>query len=489
MAAVSEVRGKIQPTMKRLPSCTLLPTSLALVLVCAIAQGQPVPTTAQASAPASASASAPASAPARYLTGAPVCESQRLDYPAAARRAGATGTTGVELMVAPDGKILETRVLTPSGTTPEHQLLDQAALALLSRCRMQMPPGTSSTDGPRPARLEYAWRLEGPASAPSVELSASSPEPRPPGKLACTQRPEYPAAARRANATGTTRVEMTLMPDGRVLDVRLARSSGTKPENELLDRVTVESMVHCRIPVAPGTVVGDEPRTSAVEYVWALDGVPRSSEPSLEAVTQSAESGDAEAQVQLAARLSAQRPRSNANEEKATQWYKRAADQGSAKALMKLGERARTGVGAPQSFEQSIGYYRRAAELGERDANYWVADAFAKGRGVAVDPKQALAWHLRAAAAGYTPSLLLAGDLCRDASPAEPKRALMYYLIGDRILREALNARKGSEPLAVPAQWQRDADIARLRSQLGDAVAASVATTAAAWTRGQPLPE
>lgn len=474
---------------KRSPSRRPLSTSLALALACTFAQGQPTPASAPVSAPTSEFANAHARISGGYLVGVPVCARQPPDYPAAARRARASGTTGVELMVAPDGKVLETRLLTPSGTTPEHQLLDQTALAALSQCRMQMPPGTPSNDGPRPARIEFLWILEGPASAPSVGLSASSPEPRPPGKLTCTQLPEYPAAARRANVTGTTRVALTLMPDGRVLEARVVTSSGPKPENQLLDRLTGEAMLHCRIPPSPDTAVGDEPRVNMAEYVWALDGVPRAQPPALADVIKSAEAGDAEAQVQLAARLSAQRPRSDANEAKATQWYRRAADQGNVQALMKLGERARTGVGSPPSFEQSLAYYRRAAELGERDANYWVADAYAKGRGVSADPRQALAWHLRAAAGGYMPSALLAGDLCRDASPADPKRALMYYLIGDRVLREMLAARKGGEALTVPAQWQRDADIARLKSQLGDTVAASIATTAAAWTRGQPLPE
>lgn len=457
--------------MKRFSPRAGLTLATVSVLCCA-AYGQGTRAPEPASSAASSQDSAPAPKP-RF-----VCD--RLpEYPAAAVRSNAAGVTRMEVLVAANGKILESRILAPSGSSPEHKLLDDAALSAVAQCRMDMPPGTPADAQPTRQKIQFAWKPDIPAGTAKAE----------PGQIKCDQLPEYPAAARRALVTGTTRVELTWMPDGTVLDVRLLKSSGSKPENQLLDRLTVESMMHCRMNVSPSAVVGDEPRTSPIEYVWRIDNVPHVLPPAMEDVTKGAEAGDVDAQVELAARLSARRPHTDANEEMATQWYKRAADQGSAKALMKLGERARLGVGMPPSFEQGLTYYRRAAELGERDANYWVADAYAKGRGVAADPKQALAWHLRAAAAGYMPSALLAGDLCRDASPADPKRALMYYLIGDRVLRETLAARKGGEARAVPAQWQRDADIARLKSQLGDTVTASIAATAAAWTRGQPLPE
>src|SRR5690242_7722226 len=92
------------------------------------------------------------------------------------------------------------------------------------------------------------------AQAPSADApgsAASAPARRPIGKLVWDQRPEYPAAARQAHATGITRVELKVSPDGQVLETKLLASSGTTAEHQLLDQTALASMAHCHVEMAP----------------------------------------------------------------------------------------------------------------------------------------------------------------------------------------------------------------------------------------------
>jgi TonB family protein len=57
-----------------------------------------------------------------------VCDSPP-EYPAVALRAEATGVTRLELQAAPDGQVLEARLVRPSGDTLAHAALDQAVEA------------------------------------------------------------------------------------------------------------------------------------------------------------------------------------------------------------------------------------------------------------------------------------------------------------------------------------------------------------------------
>lgn len=76
-------------------------------------------------------------------------------YPAEARRRGETGTVLLGLLIDTNGTVIDRRIERSSGSP----LLDEAAVAALSKCRFR--PGT--IDG-RPqqawARLRYVWKLE-----------------------------------------------------------------------------------------------------------------------------------------------------------------------------------------------------------------------------------------------------------------------------------------------------------------------------------------
>jgi protein TonB len=82
---------------------------------------------------------------------------------------------------------------------------------------------------------------------------------------------DYPNAALRAEATGTTRIRFTVGPDGRVTSSEVVRSSGPSREHKQMDRVALSKLSSCSFN--PGTDENGRPTggTTEVEYVWKLD--------------------------------------------------------------------------------------------------------------------------------------------------------------------------------------------------------------------------
>ncbi|WP_181259186.1 energy transducer TonB [Pseudoduganella armeniaca] len=113
------------------------------------------------STPAGASASVPTAEPAARAAPvrvAPVVDARackRPDYPRNALRNGETGTVTLALRIGTDGKVMESKVESSSGSRE----LDRAAQAGLSLCRFQ--PGT--VDGVAYeswTRMQYVWNLD-----------------------------------------------------------------------------------------------------------------------------------------------------------------------------------------------------------------------------------------------------------------------------------------------------------------------------------------
>jgi protein TonB len=82
------------------------------------------------------------------------------DYPPAAKRAEATGTTKVRFTVGADGKLAAAEVLRSAGTSREHKMLDRVALSKLSECNFKA--GTDEHGKPVGASFEvdYVWKLD-----------------------------------------------------------------------------------------------------------------------------------------------------------------------------------------------------------------------------------------------------------------------------------------------------------------------------------------
>ena len=76
----------------------------------------------------------------------------------------------------------------------------------------------------------------------------------------------------------------------------------------------------------------------------------------------------------------------------AVAWYRRAAEQGNARAQYNLGGMYREGRGVPQDDAEAVAWYRRAAEQGHARAQYNLGGMYREGRGVPQDDVEAHMW-------------------------------------------------------------------------------------------------
>jgi len=118
----------------------------------------PSPVQAPPAPPAPPPAPRPAAKPA--IANVAECAPTGDDYPSAARRAEATGTTVIEFTVGADGRMTDAKIARPAGASREHRTLDRTALTKLSECKFK--PGVDENGRPMGGtfRVEYVWRLE-----------------------------------------------------------------------------------------------------------------------------------------------------------------------------------------------------------------------------------------------------------------------------------------------------------------------------------------
>jgi protein TonB len=139
-----------------------LPPATAPAITATPAEPAPAPV-AIAALPSPETTAVP---PAARLTPRPVignineCAPRAEDYPPAAVRAEATGTTVLRFTVGSDGKLLNAQVLNSAGPSREHKLLDRVALNKLGECRFK--PGVDENGRPASGTLDftYVWKLE-----------------------------------------------------------------------------------------------------------------------------------------------------------------------------------------------------------------------------------------------------------------------------------------------------------------------------------------
>jgi len=118
----------------------------------------PAPVTI-APAPAPAAPPAPSAAPVAArpaITDASACKPE---YPAAALRADASGTTTVRFAIDAAGKVTNAEVVGSSGPTREHRLMDRAAIQSLSGCKFQPGRDAEGRAVGASVDIKYDWKI------------------------------------------------------------------------------------------------------------------------------------------------------------------------------------------------------------------------------------------------------------------------------------------------------------------------------------------
>jgi periplasmic protein TonB len=135
----------------------------------------------------------------------------------------------------------------------------------------QQAPTITTTQTP-PPQQEVRVSTAPPAvqAPPAPPVRASRPAIA--NVSACAPKAaDYPAAASRAEATGTTRVRFTIDAAGKLAKAEVVRSAGPSREHRMLDRVAVEKLSECTF--TPGMDENGHPTggTFEVDYVWTLE--------------------------------------------------------------------------------------------------------------------------------------------------------------------------------------------------------------------------
>ena len=85
----------------------------------------------------------------------------------------------------------------------------------------------------------------------------------------------------------------------------------------------------------------------------------------------------------------------------AVKWFRKAAEQGHAKAQFNLGLCYDEGNGVTKDPVEAVKWYRKAAEQGDAKAQYNLGFCYYNGSGVAKDPYEAVKWYHKAAEQGH----------------------------------------------------------------------------------------
>jgi protein TonB len=140
---------------------------------------------------------------------------------------------------------------------PEVQVAVQQAAPTITTTSVAPPPGPVQT-------------------APAPVAVAAPPAPKPVARpaqidMGTCAKPDYPAAATRAEATGVSRIRFTVDGTGQVTKAEVLGSAGPSREHRLLDRAAIEALSGCKFK--PGTDENGKPvgAFANVEYVWRLE--------------------------------------------------------------------------------------------------------------------------------------------------------------------------------------------------------------------------
>ena len=143
---------------------------------------------------------------------------------------------------------------------PAQRMLDVAALPAFSRCPIK--PGIDADGKPvgGDVDISYHWVLETPPAAGEGRIQGMTP--------AC--RPEYPPAAVRSGAQGTTGLAFHVDETGKVLGVDIVQHSGDTREHHLLDASAAHFLSLCPFQPVRDAAGNAIPGVVKVTYTWRL---------------------------------------------------------------------------------------------------------------------------------------------------------------------------------------------------------------------------
>jgi len=99
------------------------------------------------------------------------------------------------------------------------------------------------------------------------------------------------------------------------------------------------------------------------------------------------------------------------NYREAAKLYRKAANQGHARAQLSLGLAYQRGLGVPQDYAAALKWYRKAADQGYVYAQFHLGYIYDEGNGVPQDYREAAKWYRKAAGRGYADAQWALGNM------------------------------------------------------------------------------
>ena len=188
---------------------------------------------------------------------------------------------------------------------------------------------------------------------------------------------KYPQTAQENNTQGRVLAQFTIDKSGSLTDVEILQS----PDQSLSEEVI--RVLYTSPKWTPG-----EQRNIAVKVKYTL--------PIDFRITNGETKSTAEEYYSKGVELSCQE-----QYDEAVKWYRKAAEQGYAKAQNRLGVAYAKGKGVTQDYYEAVKWYRKAALQGNTNAKYNLGVTYKMGRGVTQDTFMAVKWFREAAKQGY----------------------------------------------------------------------------------------
>lgn len=210
-----------------------------------------------------------------------------------------------------------------------------------------------------------------------------------------------------------------------------------------------------RPPAAPATGPQTASMAPAAEPAAPQASAATPEMTALEALRQTAQTGEARSQYDLGVRYATGRDVPK-DDTQAARWFERAAVQGMASAQYNLGVMYDRGLGLTEDPTLAFFWYQSAAEQGHARAQHNLATAFADGRGTNQDLAQAARWFELAAASGVPESQYYLGVMYERGMgvPQNTARATALYRSaanqGHKQAVERLTALRAAAPGGAP---------------------------------------
>jgi protein TonB len=137
---------------------------------------------------------------------------------------------------------------------------------VVNQPQQQQPTITTTTVAPPPAPFAPA-----PAPAPAAPAAAPAVAALPAIGNVTSCKPEYPPAALKADATGSTRIRFNVGADGKLAGAEVIKPSGPSREHRLMDRAALNALSGCTFTAGRDTTGKPVGASFDVEYVWKLE--------------------------------------------------------------------------------------------------------------------------------------------------------------------------------------------------------------------------